>query len=783
MNRFYNRLSAFLVSGLALLSCGNNKTTSNSLLPDSTPAIAVDKDIEAKIQKTLKGMTIEEKAGQLMQLNISVLLDNKTHDWNEEAIETVFGKYKVGSILNTFFDRAADRAWTAEHIAYLQQKSMELIGIPMVYGMDMIHGATYLSDATFFPQEVNLGATFNPEYARMMGEAIGYETRASGIPWVFSPVMDLTRNPVWPRNWESYGEDPYLQSVMASIETEAAQGSDPNHIDNEHVAVSLKHYLAYGATRSGKDRTPAYVAENDLREKYFAPFKECIRKGALTIMVNSASINGVPTHANYKLLTEWLKEGLNWDGMIVTDWADVNNLYTREHIAVDKKDALRIGINAGIDMIMETYDPTACDLIVELANEGAIPMSRIDDAVSRVLRLKYRLGLFDNPVWDTDNYDKFACEKWKKASFDAAVESEVLLKNKGVLPIAEGTKILVTGPNANTVRAINGGWSYTWQGINGDYVKGFNTILDAVRNKFGASNVSYVPGLRYVEANNHWQEETDINIPAAVAAAKGVDVIIACVGENSYCETPGNIEDLTLSANQLNLVKALAETGKPVVLVLNEGRPRVINEIEPLAAAVVDIMLPSNYGGDALAELLSGDANFSGKLPFTYPKYVNSLHTYDYKVSENVATMAGSYNYDAVMDVQWPFGYGLSYTSFEYSDLKASAAEFGSEDVLTFEVTVKNTGSVAGKEAVLLYSSDVVASIIPDVKRLRAFDKIELQPGESKTVILTVPASSLAFVNADGRWTLEKGEFRFGVGGQSIVLECTDTKVWNTQNI
>lgn len=779
MNNFFFKFSVLTVSILALASCGQG--LSSGLACDNTPAITPDKDIEAEVQKTLKSMTIEEKAGQMMQLNISVLLDMETGGWNEEAINTVFGKYKVGSILNTFFDKAADRAYTSEMIAYLQTKSMELVGIPMIYGMDMIHGATYLTDGTFFPQEVNLGATFEPEYARIMGEATAYETRAAGIPWVFSPVMDLTRNPLWPRNWESFGEDPYLQSVMASAETVAAQGVDPNHIDNEHVAVSLKHYLAYGAARSGKDRTPAYVPVNELREKYFAPFRECVRSGALTVMVNSASVNDIPTHANHTLLTGWLKEGLNWDGMIITDWADINNLYTRDHIALDKKDALRIGINAGIDMVMETYDPTACDLIVELANEGSIPMSRIDDAVSRVLRLKYRLGLFDQPVWDTDSYAKFGDDEWKRASFNAALESEVLLKNDGILPLAQGTKILVTGPNAHSGRALNGGWSYTWQGMGGDFVEGFNTILEAVRNKFGSANVSFVPGLNYGEGN--WQEETDVNIPAAVAAARGVDVILACIGENTYCETPGNINDLNISENQSELVRALAATGKPVILILNEGRPRIIRDIEPLAAAVVDIMLPSNYGADALSELLSGDANFSGKLPFTYPKYVNSLHTYDYKVSENVATMDGAYNYDAVMDVQWPFGSGLSYTTFEYSGLKASAVEFTSEDILSFQVTVKNTGDMAGKESVLLFSSDVVASLMPDVRRLRAFDKVTLQPGESKTVTLTVPAKDLAFVNAEGQWTLEKGEFRIGVGGLSLMLECTETKIWDTQNI
>lgn len=781
MNGKYFKSIMLAASLACIAACSNTETA--GLKPDSKPAIAVDKDIEAKVAKTLKSMTIEEKAGQMVQLTTGTIVKYPSGGINMEAVEEIFGKYKIGSILNTFYDRAESRAVTAELVAQLQEKSMELIGIPMIFGMDMIHGASYLTDGTFFPQEVNLGATFNPEYARIMGEAMAYETRAAMIPWVFSPVMDLTRNPAWSRNWESWGEDPYLQSVMAATETRALQGADPNHIDDSHVAVSLKHYMAYGATRSGKDRTPAYVPYSELREKFFPPFKASIREGALTVMVNSASINNVPTHANRTLLTGWLKEGLAWDGMIVTDWADIDNLYTREHIAVDKKDALRIGINAGIDMIMDPYSPQACDLIVELANEGAIPMSRIDDAVSRVLRLKYRLGLFDNPTWDVSGYGKFGADEWKAASLAAAQESEVLLKNDGILPLKEGTRILVTGPNANSVRSLNGGWSYTWQGMGGAFTENFNTILSALRNRFGAYNVVYAPGVSYDETPNRWMAEKDIDIASAVNAARGVDVIVACVGENSYCETPGNIDDVNISPNQTALVKALAATGKPVVLILNEGRARVIREIEPLASAVVDIMLPGNYGADALATLLAGDVNFSGKLPFTYPKYPNALHTYDYKVSENVATMEGSYNYDAVMDVQWIFGSGLSYTEFTYSGLKASAAEFGADDTITFDVTVTNSGEVAGKESVLLFSSDIVASTIPDVRRLRAFDKVELQPGESKTVTLKVPASDLAFVQEDGHWILEAGEFRFSVGGQSIVLDCTETKVWDTQNI
>ena len=761
-------------------SCGSSD---KGLKANQNPAIPADKEIEANVQKLLKQMTIEEKAGQMMQITVGRLIDPATGKLSEEAMQNIFGKYKVGSILNTYNDHAYDRQFTAEFITELQNKSMELIGIPMIYGLDMIHGASYLTDATLFPQEINLGATFNPEYARIMGEAMAYETRAAMCPWIFSPVMDLTRTSLWPRNWESWGEDPYMQSVMAATEVEAAQGSDPNHVDNQHVAVSIKHYMAYGAPASGKDRTPAYISMSDLREKYFEPFRASIGKGALTVMANSASINGVPTHANHTLLTGWLKEGLNWDGMIVTDWADIDNLYTREKVAVDKKDALRIGINAGIDMIMDPYDPTACDLIVELANEGGIPMSRIDDAVARVLRLKYRLGLFENPTWDVSNYADFGKQEWKDASLAAAVESEVLLKNSGVLPLKQNQKILVTGPNADNMRPLMGGWSYTWQGSGAPYTDSFNTVAAALSNEFGEANVKCVPGMSYSQAYGQYDAVVDVDIAAAVAAARGCDVIVACVGENTYCETPGNLDDLTLGSEQTELVKALAATGKPIVLVLNEGRPRIINEIEPLAAAVVDVMLPGPYGADALAQLLSGKENFSGRLPFTYPKYVNSLHTYDFKVSEQVGTMSGSYNYDAIMDVQWPFGTGLSYTTYEYSDLKASVEKFTSSDVIDFTFTVRNSGNVAGKETVLLYSSDLVASVVPDIRRLRAFAKIELQPGESQQVTLSVPARDLAFVNTEGAWILEKGQFVFTVGGQNIMLECTEDKVWDSQNI
>lgn len=781
------RKNIYLLSLAAALlfvqGCGQNQASSVA------PAIDRDPEIEAKVEKILKGMDLTEKVGQMVQLTSSTVMAQGGASLDPEKLRKVIGEMKVGSILNTFGDVPRSHEETARFIEEIQKESMEEIGIPCLYGLDMIHGASYLTDGTLFPQEINLVATFNREYASAMGEAMAYETRAAMVPWVFSPVMDLGRNPVWPRQWESFGEDPYLNAEMAVAETKALQGDDPNHIDGKHVAVSVKHFMAYGVPVSGKDRTPAVVPESELREKFFRPFRDCLRAGALTLMVNSASINGIPTHANKELLTGWVKDGLNWDGLVVTDWADINNLYERDHVAKDRKEALAMGINAGIDMVMEPNDPDCCLELKEIIEAGQIPMSRIDDAVRRILRLKFRLGLFDNPTWDVSGYDRFGCKEFQDASYAAAVESEVLLKNEGnILPLEYGGRILVTGPNANSMRTLNGGWSYTWQGDADRYAADCNTIFEAISQKFGEKNVIYEPGVVYDETDRWgagaWQNEYPPQIAKAVAAAARVDVIVACVGENSYCETPGNIDDLNLSANQKELVKALARTGKPVILVLNEGRPRVLGEIEPLAKAVIDVMLPGNYGGDALAALLSGEENFSGRLPFTYPKHVNSLHTYDYKVSESRETMAGEYNYDAVMDVQWPFGHGLSYTAFEYSDFKClNGSEFAAGDDLRFEITVRNSGSHNGKEAVLLYSSDIVASLIPDVKRLRGFTKIELSPGESKVVSLTVPADDLAFVGADGKWRLEDGDFRMSCGGQSLTITCKETKVWDTPDI
>ena len=754
------------------------------------PAIPSDPVIEANIQDWLKKMTLEQKIGQMCEITIDVVTDFEASQkdgftLDKAKLDTVIGKYKVGSLLNVPLSIAQTKEKWAEAIKQIQELSMKEIGIPCIYGVDQIHGTTYTLDGTLFPQGVNMGATFNRDLVKREAEISAYETKAGCIPWTYAPVVDLGRDPRWSRMWENYGEDCYVNAEMGKASVIGFQGEDPNRIGPNHVAACMKHYMGYGVPVSGKDRTPSSISRSDMREKHFAPYLAAIRQGALSVMVNSGVDNGMPFHANKEYLTHWLKEDLNWDGLVVTDWADINNLCTRDHIAATKKEAIKIAINAGIDMSMVPYEVSFCDYLKELVEEGEVPMSRIDDAVARVLRLKYRLGLFDKPYWSTEDYPKFGSEEFAQVALQAAEESEVLLKNEGgILPLAKGMKILLAGPNANSMRCLNGGWSYSWQGHRADEcAQAYNTIYEALCNKFGKENILYEPGVTYAPyKNDNWWEENVPEIEKSVAAAQNADVIIACIGENSYCETPGNLTDLNLSANQQDLVKALAETGKPVILILNEGRPRLIKDIEPLAKAVINIMLPGNYGGDALANLLAGDANFSAKMPYTYPRHINALATYDYKPCENIGQMSGNYNYDSVMDIQWPFGFGLSYTTYKYSNLKVDKAQFTADDELTFTVDVTNTGSVAGKESVLLYSKDLVASSTPDNIRLRNFEKISLNPGETKTVTMKLKGSDLAFVNYYGQWTLEKGDFKVKCGDQWIDLQCTQTKVWDTPN-
>ena len=752
----------------------------------NVPVIKSDPKIEAQVEQTLKKLTLEEKIGQMMELVTDLFGANDKNGVfyiDEHKTDSILSRYKIGSILNAPNTCAPTAKQWEKYIAQIQKISMKRIGIPCVFGLDQNHGSTYTQGGTLFPQNINVAASFNREIARRSAEATAYETRAVSVPWTYSPTVDLGRDARWPRIWENFGEDCYLSSEMGKAMVYGFQGEDPNNIDQYHIATSMKHFMGYGVPWTGKDRTPAYISPADLREKHFAPFLAGLQAGALTVMVNSASVNGMPMHANKDILTGWLKEETGWDGVLITDWADINNLYTREMVAKDKKDALRIAINAGIDMIMEPYSCDACGYLVELVKEGKIPMSRIDDACRRVLRMKYRLDLFKNPTQKLKNYPKFGGEEFAKLALEGATESMVLLKNEGnILPLQHGKKILLTGPNANQMRCLDGGWSYTWQGHRADEFAGkYNTIYEAICNEYGKENVILNQGVTYNEKGKYW-EENEPQIQGAVAAAKDADVIVACIGENSYTETPGNLTDLWLSENQRNLVKELAKTGKPVVLVLNEGRPRLIADIEPLAQGIIDILIPGNMGGDALANLVSGKSNFSGKMPYTYPKEINSLANYDFKKSEEVGTMEGAYDYNAKITQQWGFGYGLSYTTYKYSNLKVSQSDFRHGDIIKVSVDVKNTGKVAGKESVLLFSSDLIASMVPDGRRLRAFDKVELQPGETKTMTFELKADDLAFVGWNGKWRLEEGDFKLMIADQSADIHCTDTYQWSTAN-
>lgn len=779
MKKFY----LFILFGLFLAACnsGVHKT-----------GTSLDAGIEKKIDSILTKMTLEEKVGQMAQFTIDLIGKGGNAYYSEEPfdidpamLDTVIGKYKVGSILNTSNNRARTTDVWEKTIQAIQQRAIVETGIPVIYGIDAIHGATYTAGATFFPQAIGMAATFNPALMEEGSRITAYEVRASNIPWTFAPTMDLGRDARWSRQWESFGEDAYLNARMAVASTIGFQGNDRNSVGNQHIAACLKHYMGYGVPVSGKDRTPALISESDLREKYFEPFRAAIVEGgALSVMVNSGIINGVSTHADYRLLTQWLKEELNFDGVIVTDWADVANLLNRDRIAVDYKEAVKTAIMAGIDMVMEPYNLTFCPTLVQLVEEGEVPMSRIDDAVRRVLRLKFRLGLFDRPHWSRTEYPDFSSRENESAARAAAEEAITLLKNSdNILPLPNNARILVAGPNAHSMRTLNGGWSYSWQGEKTEeFAMQYNTIFEALQNRFGVENVRYEPGVTYKMDGQYYEENTP-EIQKAVAAAAWANYIVLCIGENSYCETPGNLDELTLSENQTELALALQKTGKPVILVLNEGRPRLIRKIEPGAAAILQTYLPGNFGGDALAGILSGDVNPSGKLPYTYPKYEQGLITYDHKPSQNIdGKMEGAYDYGAQTAVQYPFGYGLSYTTYIYSNLRVSNASFTAEDVITVSVDVTNSGSREGKESVLLFSSDKVASLSPDVRRLRAFEKISLKPGETKTVIFDLKGADLAFVNAKGKWTLEKGDFMLQAGNQTVDITCAATKVWDTPN-
>ncbi|PLW96266.1 MAG: beta-glucosidase [Marinilabiliales bacterium] len=742
-------LSLILITSLIFFTC--NQPGENDPLTEKAKSI-------------VKQMTLEEKAGQMTQITLDVITVGKKRTSSDEPLQLdsslvleAFRKYKVGSILNTANNRARTTEKWNSVISYLQKVAIEETGVPVLYGIDAIHGATYTAGATFFPQQIGQGATFNPELVKKLNEITAYEMRASGIPWNFSPVLDMGRDPRDPRMWETYGEAVLLAKRMGAAATEGLQG-DHDIIDSNHGAACLKHYLAYNSN-SGKDRTPLSISARELIEKHAPGFQAAIDAGARSVMINSGVLNGLSVHANPQILTTLLRDDMGFEGMVVTDWLDIENLHKRDRIARTEKEAVKIAINAGIDMAMVPYDYDFTTNLIELVNEGEVSMERVDEAVTRIIKLKLELGLFENPVTLREDYPEFGSETFINQAKETALESITLLKNNDILPLSGNTKILVCGPNANSMRTLNGGWSYSWQGEKvEEFAGGYNTIYESLINKFGEKNVTLLEGVEYEMEKAYFNDRIS-GLDKAVKAAKNHDVIIACIGENSYCEKPGDLHDLHLSRNQKNLVKQMAATGKPVILILNQGRPRLIRDIDGLAAAVVNCYLPGNYGGDALAEILAGDYNPNGKLPFTYPMYPNSLLTYDYKPSENQEKPEGIYDYQSELAIQYPFGYGLSYTSYDYHNLKISDHELSDTGEVLISVDVTNTGEMAGKEVVMLFSSDQYASLTPDNKRLIDFTKIELAPNETKTVSFSVSAADLAFVNYNNQWVAEEGSF------------------------
>lgn len=736
-------------------------------------------EINKKAAEIVSKMTLAEKVGQTAQISIDLVTKGQdtpptsTLEVDLEKLREAIVKYHVGSILNSPNTRARTPEWWTKAVEQMQNVAMNETRskVPIIYGLDQIHGATYTAGSTMFPQEITVAASWNPQHARKMGEITAYETRASNVPWNFSPVLDLGIDPRFPRQYEGFGEDPYIGAVFGRELIKGYEGDDNNVGNPTKVAACMKHFLGYSAPISGKDRTPAYIPENVLLEYHVPPFQAAIDAGVHTVMLNSGIVNNEPVHASYKLMTKLLREDMGFQGMIVTDWEDINKLYNRDKMVTSIKEAIKAGINAGIDMSMI---PIAykeyCQLLTELVNEGEVPMSRLDDAATRVVALKLKLNLFDVPNTYRKNYPEFNSKAYQQASYDAAADGITLLKNEGnVLPLQKGAKILVTGPNAVSKRSLNGGWTFSWQGEKIDeFADQYLNILDAMQKKYGKENISYVPGVSYTNETK-WDTEHKDRFDEAIAAARNVDYIVLCLGENSYCEKPGDLNDLYLNELQTELAQEMLKLNKKVILVLSEGRPRLISKFSSKVDAIVQTYLPGVYGADALADILAGDVNPSGKLPYTYPAFPNSLVPYYHKYAEEQENTDAAYNYEGDYNFEYPFGYGISYTTFAYSNPKINKSELSAdskEDILV-SIDVTNTGNREGKEVVQLYSSDLYASLTPDVKRLRRFEKITLKAGETKIVTFKLNVNDLSFINLDNKRVVEPGDFIFQVGASS----------------
>ena len=731
-------------------------------------------DIDKKADDILSKMTLEEKVGQMTQINLTVIAKGP-NKWSssfpmeidEKKANKALVDFKVGSVLNTINNTAQKPSVWFKNISKIQDIAMKNtnLGIPVIYGIDAIHGTTYTDGATMFPQQITTAASWNPENAYNMALVCAYETRASSIPWNFSPVLDLGLDPRFSRQFESFGEDPLMVERFGVEMIKGYQGLN-NDISNKYsVAACMKHFVGYHATISGKDRTPAYIPDNVLKEYHIEPFKKAIDAGAKTIMINSGLINGLPVHADYNLMINVLRNELGFEGVILTDWEDIRKLHDRDKVADSQKEAVKMAINAGIDMSMVPYEyENFINNLKDLVNEGEVSIERIDDAVKRILKLKLELDLFENPVTNYEEYSDFGSKKHHQLAYKAASESITLLKNNdNILPIKGNPRILVAGPNGNNMRTLNGAWTYSWQGDLTDQFAGeFNTIYEAIANNYGKNNVKYVSGVSYKE-NGSYYDMVEDNINLAVREAKNSDYVVLCLGESTYTEKPGDLNDLTLHHLQLKLAKELAKTGKPIILILNLGRPRLISDIEALMSAVVNVYLPGNFGGDALSDIISGNVNPSGKLPYTYPLYPNSLLPYYYKPSEVQNNAQGAYNYVGEVNNLYDFGFGLSYSEFVYSNLKINKEEFNSSDTIKVSVNIENTSEIDGFETIQLYSSDLYASITPDIKRLRDFSKVKIKAGQTKTIIFDLPVDNLAFVNLNNDYIVEPGKFKLTI--------------------
>ena len=721
--------------------------------------------IDNKVKALLSKMSNEEKVGQMTQITVTNFeVTGRKGVIDAAKLKEGIQKYHIGSILNVPNPGAPTVKRWREVIATISDEANKTrLKIPVLYGIDAIHGASYTQGATLFPQQIGLAATFNTELVKEGAQISAYETRASSLPWIFSPDLDFPRNPAWSRMWETFGEDVYLSSKMAVA---LVQGFEGDGVGSKYqVASCMKHYIGYGSTTTGKDRTPSIIPERILRQYDLTIYEAAIKAGAKSVMVSSGEINGTPVHASKYLITDVLKNELGFAGVVVTDWKDIIYLYTRHKVAESNRDAVKIAVMAGIDMSMVPEDFTFYTDLLDLVNKGEVPMSRIDDAVSRILKMKFELNLFENTVANPKDYPDFGSDKHIQKAYETAAESITLLKNKeSVLPLNKNEKILVTGATANSMKYLNGGWSYTWQGENSDtYAADKFTILEAFQNKIGKENVLYTAGADL-------EIENDEEIEKAVAFAKEASKIILCLGEKNYTETPGDISNIYMSSSQVKLALALAKLNKPIILILNEGRPRLISDFEMGMNAVIQCYLPGNEGARALVDIVYGDVNPSGRLPYNYPRYPNSLEKYNRKYTESISE--GEQNDDAKYEKsylpQYEFGTGLSYTTFKYSNIKIDKKEISRSDEITVTVEVTNSGFKEGKESVLLYLSDNVASITPEFKSLKRFEKVNLAPSETKTITFTLTSQDLKFVNNDLKWISEKGTYTIQIGDQKV---------------